>query len=188
MYRPATIVMWSLAAVGISLLLAGCDGDGGGGDGDEGSDSNPHATAAEKCVDAINAYRQTESLPAYERWVDQERCTNDAAESDSKSGKAHGAFGACEEAAQNECPGWPGPPAEMIGSMASFPLPDPRKAVEWTWPYFEPLQDALFFKHQIEVPIFPWPEPPKRLLRVSAQIYNEMGDYEKLGDALKKAL
>lgn len=33
---------------------------------------------------------------------------------DSQSGQAHGAFGQCGEWAQNECPGWPGPPGGMI--------------------------------------------------------------------------
>lgn len=31
------------------------------------------------------------------------------------TGRAHGAFGQCGELAQNECPGWAGPPADMIG-------------------------------------------------------------------------
>jgi hypothetical protein len=30
--------------------------------------------------------------------------------------QAHGAFGSCGENAQNECPGWPGPADQMIGS------------------------------------------------------------------------
>ena len=31
----------------------------------------------------------------------------------------------------------------------------------------------------------PWPQPPKRLLRVSAQLYNEEREYEKVADAVK---
>ena len=46
------------------------------------------------------------------------------------------------------------------------------------------LQDLLLFEHDIEVPIVPWPHPPKRLLRVSAQLYNEPQDYGKLCTAL----
>lgn len=99
----------------LSLGATGCDGgDGGGGDGGEGGGGNPHEAAAKLCVDTINAYRNTLSLPAYERWAEQEVCSNGEAESDSKSGEAHGAFGSCEESAQNECPGWPGPPGDMI--------------------------------------------------------------------------
>ncbi len=53
--------------------------------------------------------------------------------------------------------------------------------------YGDPLQDALF-EHNIEVPIHPWPHQPKRVLRVSAQLYNEIGDYKKLADALEELL
>jgi len=38
------------------------------------------------------------------------------------------------------------------------------------------------------VPIFPWPAAPKRLLRISAQAYNGIEDYEKLGTALREIL
>jgi isopenicillin-N epimerase len=68
-------------------------------------------------------------------------------------------------------------PDEMIGSMAAIPVPDGS---------FEELQDLLFAQN-IEVPAMPWPRPPKRLLRVSAQLYNEIGDYEKLANALASA-
>ena len=69
----------------------------------------------------------------------------------------------------------PPAPDAMLGAMAAVPLPDgPAEA----------LQDALFFSHQIEVPVFPWPAPPSRVLRVSAQLYNEVADYEKLAVAL----
>lgn len=65
-------------------------------------------------------------------------------------------------------------PDEMIGSMAAFPVPDGS---------FEELQDLLFAQ-KIEVPAMPWPRHPKRLLRISAQLYNEIGDYERLANAL----
>jgi hypothetical protein len=72
-------------------------------------------TTEQACVDKINAYRATLSLPALARWTDLEACADGQAQSDSSSGTAHGAFGKCAEMAQNECPGWPGPPASMIG-------------------------------------------------------------------------
>jgi hypothetical protein len=67
------------------------------------------------CVATINAYRATLGLPPYARWAEAEVCSDGAAESDGSSGTAHGAFGTCDERAQNECPGWDGPPEQMIG-------------------------------------------------------------------------
>ncbi len=66
-------------------------------------------------------------------------------------------------------------PTEMLGSLASVPLPDgPAEA----------LQDALFFQKRIEVPVMPWPAPPHRLIRISAQLYNSPEEYERLAGAL----
>ncbi len=72
------------------------------------------ATDSERCVDIINKYRATKSLPALTRWTAQEDCSDGEAESDSKSGKAHGAFTQCGEMAQNECPGYPGTVTENL--------------------------------------------------------------------------
>jgi isopenicillin-N epimerase len=74
-------------------------------------------------------------------------------------------------------------PDDMIASMAAVPLPDGTQSSAPSL-YGDPLQDELLFTHDIEVPIVPWPAPPKRILRVSAQLYNELGDYEKLAEKL----
>ncbi len=75
-------------------------------------------------------------------------------------------------------------PDEMIGSLAAFPLPEgsidrPRSPL-----YADPLQDLLLRDFGIEVPVIPWPAPPGRLLRISAQIYNTPEQYERLAEAL----
>ncbi|MFO0740307.1 MAG: CAP domain-containing protein [Labilithrix sp.] len=72
------------------------------------------ATEQEKCVDIINQYRATKGLSALTRWTDKEDCSDGEAESDSKSGKAHGAFTQCTEMAQNECPSYPGPVSDNL--------------------------------------------------------------------------
>ena len=78
-------------------------------------------------------------------------------------------------------------PDALIGSMASVPLPDGTADAAPSL-YGDPLQDALLYEDAIEVPVVPWPAPPKRLLRISAQIYNQRADYEKLAAALAARL
>jgi len=75
-------------------------------------------------------------------------------------------------------------PAAISGSMVSFELPPgyPEKAA------WDPLQDRLLFEYQVEVPIIPWPHPPRRLLRISAQLYNDFDDYRALAAALQSVL
>jgi isopenicillin-N epimerase len=78
----------------------------------------------------------------------------------------------------------PASPVSMLGSLAAVPLPDaPRPPVGR-----DPLQDTLFARHGIEVPVMPWPAPPRRLLRVSAQLYNTPQHYERLATALRDLL
>lgn len=77
-------------------------------------------------------------------------------------------------------------PDEMIGSLAAIRLPDGRGAAEPPY-YIDPLQDALLDDFGIEVPIIAWPAAPRRLLRLSAHLYNERSDYERLADALSQA-
>ncbi|WP_437956571.1 CAP domain-containing protein [Sorangium sp. So ce119] len=96
----------------------GSDGSGGaptgGAAGTGGSDGA--TSAAQLCVDTINQHRATLGLPPLGRWTEAESCSDEECESDGNTGTAHGAFGACKERAQNECPGWPGPPESMIAS------------------------------------------------------------------------
>lgn len=78
-------------------------------------------------------------------------------------------------------------PDEMLGSMAAMPLPDGNATTAPSM-YGDALQDALLEQFNIEVPIVPWPQTPKRILRISAQLYNEEGDYERLAGALRRLL
>ena len=71
-------------------------------------------------------------------------------------------------------------PATMLGALAAVPLPDGADAP----PFRDPLQDALWSGHRVEVPVIPWPAPPKRLLRISAHLHNTPADYERLVAAL----
>ena len=89
--------------LGISFLLlfaalGGCD--------DATDDAAKYDDERDACVARINAFRDTLDLPPLERWRDGERCADDEAKADSKTKRAHSAFGSCGERAQNECPGW----------------------------------------------------------------------------------
>lgn len=79
-------------------------------------------------------------------------------------------------------------PDEMIGSLASLPVPDdfsfpPVQALSAL--SLDPLHDALHARG-IQVPIVSCPAHPGRLLRVAAALYNERSDYERLAQALRE--
>jgi len=80
----------------------------------------------------------------------------------------------------------PPAPEEMVGALAAVPLPDGADAPLRSPLYVDPLQDVLLERYRIEVPIVPWPAPPKRLVRVSCQAYNARDDYERLATALRE--
>jgi isopenicillin-N epimerase len=73
----------------------------------------------------------------------------------------------------------PSSPDEMIGSLVAFPLPDGDPFA---------LHDALIDEAHSEVHTSQWPAPPRRLLRVSAQRYNHVAQYERLAHALHARL
>ncbi len=77
-------------------------------------------------------------------------------------------------------------PESMVGSMVSFRLPNATSVETPTSPlYSDPLQEALWARFRVEIPIIPWPCPPHRLLRISAQLYNTPSDYDRLIEALE---
>jgi isopenicillin-N epimerase len=82
----------------------------------------------------------------------------------------------------------PPAPDAMLGNLAALSLPDGADAPPSSALYADPLQLALFERHRIEVPVPPWPAPPRRLIRVSAQIYNTIADYDALATALREEL
>ena len=90
-------------------------------------------------------------------------------------------------------------PDDMLGSMAAIDVPEsvepsptpPPAGADPTETYpGDPLRDALSEDDNIEVPVFAWPYTPadaaprRRLLRISAQLYNSPADYDRLAAAL----
>lgn len=78
----------------------------------------------------------------------------------------------------------PPAPDDMLGSLAAVPLPDGPADLELTPFDTDPLQRELNMEHGFEVPVIQWPAPPKRVIRVSAQLYNHLEQYERLADTL----
>ncbi len=83
----------------------------------------------------------------------------------------------------------PPAPASMIGSMATLALPADRFPLNPRCdPTFEDgLQQMLWDDHRIEVPVMRWGDPASLLLRVSAQVYNDLSQYQRLAEALRSA-
>jgi len=79
-------------------------------------------------------------------------------------------------------------PDGMIGSLAAMPLPPGSPDPPASSLYTDPLQQLLLERWGIEVPVIPWPAPPERLIRISAQLYNHPEEYELLAGALTELL
>lgn len=73
-------------------------------------------------------------------------------------------------------------PAESLGAMATLPLPAAMKLPA------PALYEALWRKHRIEAPVFEWSSPGRPMLRVCAQIYNDLPQYQRLADAVTSEL
>jgi isopenicillin-N epimerase len=73
----------------------------------------------------------------------------------------------------------PSPPEGMLGSMVSFSVGDGDPVA---------LHDALELGHGIEIPVFPWPTPSSRTVRVSLAIYNQLSDVQRLAEVLRRLL
>jgi isopenicillin-N epimerase len=78
-------------------------------------------------------------------------------------------------------------PESMIGSLAAIFMPDAPPGAS-PLPQSEPLHRTLADEYRIEAPVFVWPLAPKRLLRISAHLYNTEADYETAARALSLAL
>jgi isopenicillin-N epimerase len=75
-------------------------------------------------------------------------------------------------------------PEAMIGSMASIPLPA-AAAGSPAFPFDRVALHAWFRERGVETWLYPHPLP---LLRISAQLYNDLSQFEKLAVLLEEAL
>ena len=79
----------------------------------------------------------------------------------------------------------PPAPDDMIGAIASVPVPPASHSGS---EIFDPLMAALEQHHRIQAPVFTWPAPPDRLLRISAHLYNDESQYHRLAEAVTAEL
>jgi isopenicillin-N epimerase len=75
-------------------------------------------------------------------------------------------------------------PDAMVGSMATVRIPGPGTPLTASLP-IHPLQDALFARFGIEIPVFPWPQLGQSLLRVATPIYIGKAEIDTLVAALR---
>jgi isopenicillin-N epimerase len=88
----------------------------------------------------------------------------------------------------------PPAPDEMVGSMASVPMPLETRPgrVQGIDLYGDPVHDHLE-QLGMQVMITPWPQRPdggpwQRLVRISSAAYNDLGQFERLAAALPAAV
>jgi len=83
-------------------------------------------------------------------------------------------------------------PPNMLGPMVSLCLPDdlrPDDVDRGTSPTASlRLHTVLREEFGVQVPVFYWPEAPRRMFRISAQAYNCLEDYARLAAALGQIL
>ena len=76
---------------------------------------------------------------------------------------------------------------DMISSIATIKIsPEGIKGIDLHEP--DPLHLELLEKYNIQVPVWHWPNPEGRYIRISAQVYNSKKEYEYLADILEKCL
>src|SRR5713226_5603091 len=79
-------------------------------------------------------------------------------------------------------------PSEMIGTLAAVPLTDSDGPPPAAGSMNDPLQRTIFDQYRAAVPIFVFPQHPRRLVRIAAQLYNSRGQIELLARALRAEL
>jgi isopenicillin-N epimerase len=82
-------------------------------------------------------------------------------------------------------------PDTMIGSLATLEVPHSDRLpppAHGSALALDPLQEALFRDFKVEVPVLGSPAAEGRLIRISAQLYNERRDYERLAEGLTALL
>lgn len=76
----------------------------------------------------------------------------------------------------------PPAPDEMLGSLATVPLPEAAMGEGFAW-------GRMYEEFRVQVPLIEWPVgAPRRWVRLSAYLYNDASQYEFLAGALRAML
>jgi len=75
-------------------------------------------------------------------------------------------------------------PESMIANLVSLPLPDTGSPAPLKFNQLDELQERLFHEYKIELFVTYWPQHPKRLFRISPQIYNTLDQYKMLAERI----
>ena len=79
-------------------------------------------------------------------------------------------------------------PDDMITCIATLPLPSGNSSGGIPLHEPDPLHRELKEKYGIQIPVWSWPSPEGRYIRISAQLYNSEEQYVYLSQALKELL
>ena len=76
-------------------------------------------------------------------------------------------------------------PDKMIGSISTLKLPDTNSGKGIPLHDPDPLHEKLLDDFKIQVPVWQWPSPRGRYIRISAQLYNHVDEYQYLAEVLQ---
>lgn len=79
-------------------------------------------------------------------------------------------------------------PDSMLATMATFPLPISKPGASLNYKSADPLQEMLYSKYGIEIPVWDWSSPPSKLIRIAVQLYNSMDQFRYFAAALNELL
>ena len=78
-------------------------------------------------------------------------------------------------------------PDALVSSIASVEMPGEGEVGPMTMEG-DPYHNYLLDEFGIQVPVFPWRHHGKRYIRISAQLYNSIEEYEFLAECLEKSM
>ena len=78
-------------------------------------------------------------------------------------------------------------PENMISSIATIKISSKQVSITDLYE-IDPLHEKLLEDYNIQVPVWSWPNPQGKYIRISAQIYNNEDEYKYLANILEKCL